>query len=283
MRLQSIAIPLVIFSLPQTVYSAPDPSCPKTLADLEATPQSQESPFTERFTAYATALSATPWFTTFAKGFYRHVTYLFEILLDTEREQGGWNIPYPEDSVYNLYNFITDRKLQCYARKSPEQLLLSMVTITASSAYGGMSDFGGSESSEVGDQTADTLAAETENIEPNTYFQYIDTGVLQALAAIVDSYVFQLNQMKHFAVNKYSRHEMSLLNAALDWWELSGKSSLDRTVKLVQLAEGYLREPGAFDEEKAAYWLDKDALPWVETEEVEPLGLWGLLHQKNPL
>ncbi|KAK6537334.1 hypothetical protein TWF694_011525 [Orbilia ellipsospora] len=298
-----IFIPLLLASIAPKISATSNPSCPTSLKTFDPIPEAQSSPFTERFVAYAHALSSTPWFVSFAKNLYPRVVHLFSIIKENEREYAGWSIPYPKESLYDLYNYINDRKLHCYAKKNPYQLLVALVTVTTSSGYGGMSDIsdmrerfreihgdeeelrqeaiGGVVIEEVEgtaegvidqQQAPDAEEEEEEEIDPaeevdaSTYFQYINTQPLLMLHAIVDNWVFQLQQIEAFAVNQFSRHEMSLLKAALDWWRMEAFGSLDRTVTLIQDAETYLREPGAFDLDDAAQYLDADAEVWVEPQ-----------------
>ncbi|KAF3904853.1 hypothetical protein ABW20_dc0105928 [Dactylellina cionopaga] len=275
-------------------------ACPKNLAELpdyDAIPIGQETPFTGRFAAYAKALSSTPWFTSFAKDLHSKVVALEEVVVSNERDNGGSIIPYPEETLNALIEFITERKLQCYAWKSPEQLLLAMVWIAPNTGYGGMSDIGlgrsrdsiileahdpAEEDSGVSEEQQDPQTADTslnlpqeieEELNPAVYFQFMNTDVLHLFSALVDAYVFQLHQLKSVAEGKYTKHEMTLLNDVLVWWNLVARESLTRAVRLVQHANGYLRAPGPYDEEKAAPFLDKEVQVWEEKEQFPALGV----------
>ncbi|KAF3908324.1 hypothetical protein AA313_de0207506 [Arthrobotrys entomopaga] len=306
MKLHTFALFLLTTLAPKT-SATPNASCPKltSLKTLDPIPSGQTSPFTTRFVAYAHALASTPWFKSFAKNLYPRMVHLYDIVHENEREYAGWSIPYPKESLYDLYNYINERKMQCYAKKDPYQLFVSLVGVTTSAGYGGMSDISdleeqfreqyggipGDEGEAAGGERAERVAAglieqqqtpdaeaEEEEIDPAeeveaaTYFQYIDLEILQVLTAIVNNWVFQLEQIEAYAVEQFTRHEMSLLKEALDWWRAEALGSLGRMITLVQDAEAYLRKPGAFNIDDAAQYLDAGAEVWNEPP--SPLPKW---------
>ncbi|KAF3182192.1 hypothetical protein TWF751_007237 [Orbilia oligospora] len=184
--------------------------------------------------------------------------------LEGDEEYGSISIiPLPEKSLRGLYEFIVRRKIHCYAAKSPEKLILSLVRIDEATGTGGMSDFVESDPSSPSDdlQTQANSGAGSpkspgdEIFDPRTFFQYTNVDVLQVLKGTVDSYSFQLRQLEAASKVTYSSHEKELLQVQTDFWGQLAATSLLRLWHLFEAGEPYFRESDPWDSDDLENWV----------------------------
>ncbi|KAF3275216.1 hypothetical protein TWF970_006939 [Orbilia oligospora] len=173
--------------------------------------------------------------------------------LEGDEEYGSISIiPLPEKSLRGLYEFIVRRKIHCYAAKSPEKLILSLVRIDEATGTGGMSDFVESDPSSPSDdlQTQANSGAGSpkspgdESFDPRTFFQYTNVDVF-----------FQLRLLEAASKVTYSSHEKELLQVQTDFWGQLAATSLLRLWHLFEAGEPYFRESDPWDSDDLENWV----------------------------
>ncbi|KAF3937356.1 hypothetical protein ABW19_dt0204331 [Dactylella cylindrospora] len=293
----SALYPLFTFILIRHSLAKPlsPPSCPQVLpeltgASIDATP----SNFVWSFNSYITALGSTPWFSSTAKYLFTHTVSAYELLTLIETE-GLATLPYPINSLRDLYEFIAENKLHCYAKRGTaagtggEQLLRALITLNENDGMGFAilrsggsiidSGFGSGASSPLvqpqGDQSENEDVVEGMQklqiqesiqtpfaIDPQFKFQYINVNVGQVLSALVYSHSFQIDQLIQVAKAAYPESETQLLVRTSDFWSNGVRRNLVRVLTLMEKAEEMLRSGGNYNAQDAEKWLDLNVKPW---------------------
>ncbi|KAK6513045.1 hypothetical protein TWF506_009207 [Arthrobotrys conoides] len=243
------------------------PVCPKELEEHSPSlSNGQKTLYAENFDSFITSLSDVGWVKIFSSTLLPAVLNAHEILenLEGDEEYGSISIiPLPEQSLCGLYEFIVRRKIHCYAAKSPEELIRSLVRIDEATGTGGMSDFVGSDLSSQSDdmQTQANSGAGSpkspgdKSFDPRTFFQYTNVDVLQDFKGAVDSYSFQLKQLEAASKINYSSHEKELLKVQTDIWGQLATISLLRLWRLFEAGEPHFRESDAWDPDDFEDWV----------------------------
>ncbi|KAF3222991.1 hypothetical protein TWF106_000785 [Orbilia oligospora] len=243
------------------------PICPNELEEPSPSLSSgQRTIYADKFDSFITSLSGISWVQAFSNTLLPAVLNAHKILesLEGDEDYGSISIiPLPEKSLRGLYEFIVRRKIHCYAAKSPEKLILSLVRIDEATGTGGMSDFVESDPSSPNDdlQTQANSGAGSpktpgdESFDPRTFFQYTNVDVLQVLKGTVDSYSFQLRQLEAASKVTYSSHEKELLQVQTDFWGRLAATSLLRLWYLFEAGEPYFRESDPWDSDDLENWV----------------------------
>ncbi|KAF3111264.1 hypothetical protein TWF102_006937 [Orbilia oligospora] len=243
------------------------PGCPNELEEPSPSLSSgQRTLYADKFDSFITSLSGISWVQAFSNTLLPAILNAYKILesLEGDEEYGSISIiPLPEKSLRGLYEFIVRRKIHCYAAKSSEKLILSLVRIDEATGTGGMSDFVESDPSSPSDdlQTQANSGAGSlkspgdESFDPRTFFQYTNVDVLQVLKGTVDSYSFQLRQLEAASKVTYSSHEKELLQVQTDFWGQLAATSLLRLWHLFEAGEPYFRESDPWDSDDLENWL----------------------------